>query len=129
MKPKIKFAFMFILLAFGACEKEKPLYDQVMDIHDEVMPKMDELYQLKKGIQEKLVAIDSTQTEKRQQMETTIHLLDSANEAMMVWMREFNPPSETEGEAYTQYMEAELGKVKQMREVVLSALEQGKKQN
>lgn len=120
---------MLILLGLVACEKEKPLYDQVMDIHDEVMPKMDELYQLKKGIQEKLVATDSAQTEKRQQLETTIHLLDSANEAMMVWMREFNPPNETEKEAYDQYMEAELSKVKQMREVVLSALEQGKKQN
>jgi hypothetical protein len=129
MKRLSKIGFVLILFILGACQKEKPLYDQVMDIHDEVMPKMDELYQLKKGLQEKLIATDSTQTEKRLQLEETIHLLDSANESMMVWMREFNPPAEEDKEAYQQYLEGELLKVKAMRSVVLNALEAGNKQN
>jgi len=35
------------------------LYDQVMDVHDEVMPKSDQLYKLKKELKDRIIRLKS----------------------------------------------------------------------
>ena len=123
---------MFLVLAGSllACEKtEKPLYDQVMDIHDEVMPKMNDLYKLKKQLRDSIVNTPDMQEERKEEFEQTILLLDSASTSMMVWMRQFNPPAQKDKEAFQKYMESELVKVRKMREDVLQALEGVENQN
>jgi hypothetical protein len=129
MKSLSGMLFLSFFVLLFSCEKEKPLYDQVMDIHDEVMPKMDALYKMKKDLQTRLEDTVNITGEQRAEMEVTITLLDSANTAMMVWMREFNPPDEKNKEEFQKYMESELVRVKKMREVVMSAMEKGKLQN
>ncbi len=123
---------MFLVLAGSllACEKtEKPLYDQVMDIHDEVMPKMNDLYKLKKQLRDSIVNTPDMPEERKEEFEQTILLLDSASTSMMVWMRQFNPPAQKDKEAFQKYMESELVKVRKMREDVLQALEGVENQN
>ncbi len=111
-----------------ACSKaEKPLYDQVMDIHDEVMPKMNDLYKLKKGLQDSIANTPNISEETKKEFEETILVLDSASNSMMVWMRAFNPPEQTDKEAFQKYMESELVKVKKMREDVMRALDKAQK--
>lgn len=106
------------------------LYNQVMDIHDEVMPKMNDIYTLKKLLQEKITSSPDLVEEKKKELEETIQQLDSASNSMMVWMRQFNPPADTASEeAMREYLESQLEKVKKMREDVLVALERGKIQN
>jgi uncharacterized protein (UPF0147 family) len=126
MKSIVK---MMLIVLFGtmvSCgEKEKPLYDQVMDIHDEVMPKMDVLYQARKQLQDSIAHTAALSEEQKMEMAATILVLDSASNSMMVWMREFNPPDEkNDKEAFDKYMESELVRVKKMREQVMKALEQ-----
>jgi hypothetical protein len=111
-------------------ESNQALYDQVMDIHDEVMPKMDDLYKMKKQMQDQIASTPDLPEEKRLELEQTIQQLDSANNSMMVWMRQFNPPTDSaDQEALREYLEEQLEMVKKMREEVLLALEKGKNQD
>jgi hypothetical protein len=131
---KTKLSLLTCLLAFAvftSCQEKKgnqELYDEVMDIHDEVMPKMDDLHRYKKTFQSELTN-NATITEARKtQLETIIVKLDSAGEGMMVWMREFNPIPDSEGEDKAkQYLENEKKKVTKVKEDMLKALDEAKK--
>ena len=130
MKAVSKIVFIVVLGSLISCgQPNKPLYDQVMDIHDEVMPKMNDLYKLKKALQDTIASTPDMAEEKKREIEQTIQQLDSASNSMMVWMREFNPPDQKDEEAFQKYMESELVKVKKMREDVMQALEKGRSQN
>lgn len=102
--------------------KNQALYNQTMDIHDEVMPKMDNLYRLKKSLQDTLTKTPAMPAAAKARIEARVHLIDSASNAMMVWMRQFNPSDSTGTESYRIYMEQELEKVKQVRSLMLEAL-------
>ena len=130
MKSVLKIMFIVLVASLLACQKaEKPLYDQVMDIHDEVMPKMNDLYKLRKQLQDSIANTADIPEEEKMEMEQTILQLDSASNSMMVWMREFNPPDQKDKDAFQKYMESELVKVKKMREDVMWALDKAKVQN
>ncbi len=101
------------------------LYNEVMKIHDEVMPKMDDLHRKKQELQNKIANNPQiTETDKKA-IEQKIARLDSASEGMMVWMRKFAPISDSEGEEKArEYLENEMEKVKKVREDILSALQE-----
>ncbi|HEY3430496.1 MAG TPA: hypothetical protein VGK39_07465 [Cyclobacteriaceae bacterium] len=130
MKTVSKILFIVIVGILAGCGKtEKPLYDQVMDIHDEVMPKMGDLYKAKKQLQDSIANTTTLSDDQKKEMESTILTLDSASNSMMVWMREFNPPEAHNKEEFNKYMESELVKVKKMREDVMEALKKIEKQH
>ena len=145
MKTLSKVLFIVVLGALISCGKSgkditasdpvdddanQALYDQVMDIHDEVMPKMNDLYKLKKQLQDSIAKTPAMVEEAKKELELTIQQLDSASNSMMVWMRQFSPPTDSVSEeALREYLEAQLELVKKMREDVMEALEKGKNQN
>jgi|SRR5690349_3303281 hypothetical protein len=98
------------------------LYDSVMDIHDQVMPKMNDLYKAKTSLKTRLGLPGIGEAEK-QEINSKIARIDSASESMMVWMRQFNPIPDSLGEDKARdYLESELVKVKHVREDILAAL-------
>jgi hypothetical protein len=101
------------------------LYNQVMDIHDEVMPKMEDLYRLKKDLQEKLTA--STSDEEKADLQNRIVRVDSASQLMMEWMHKFEPlPDSTDQEEAREYLESEMEKIKKVREAMLETIKKEK---
>lgn len=99
------------------------LYDQVMSIHDEVMPKMNDLHKHKTALKTRLEMPGLPEQEK-QEILNEIARLDSASEGMMVWMRQFDPLPDSAGEEKARaYLQSELEKVKQVREDILEALQ------
>ena len=101
------------------------LYDEVMKVHDEVMPKMDNIYKLKGQLKEKIANTPDIAEEKKKEIEGVILRLDSASEGMMVWMRNFNPLPDSLGEEQAkEYLEGEMEKIKKVREDVRKALEE-----
>jgi len=123
MKLTVKLMVIVLLGAMTCCgQKEKTLYDQVMDIHDEVMPKMNDIYKMRKSLKDSLANASDMSDETKLQINQTILSLDSAGNSMMVWMREFNPPDQKDEVAFKKYMESELVKVKKMRADVMRAL-------
>lgn len=100
---------------------EKALYDEVMAVHDEVMPQMDNMMKLKGELQVKLDMArekEESDQEAQQALEEGIKMLEEADEAMMQWMRDFEPQDSVEDhnqvmDYYTK-QKAEIEKVKTM---------------
>ncbi len=105
------------------------LYNQVMDVHDEIMPKMEDLYRFKKDIQDQIANSPDMVIEKKQQLEKVISNLDSASNAMMDWMHKFNPlPDSVDQEKARAYLESEMEKIKKVRGLTYDALEKAKEE-
>jgi hypothetical protein len=117
---------IFISACSGGGNQE--LYDEVMKVHDEVMPKMNDVHSAKMALKEKLETISDSTSAEKSEIEGKIARLDSASEGMMVWMRQFNPMPDSVGEDKArEYLEAEMIKVKKVRDDILQALEESKK--
>ena len=146
MKIPAKFFLLSLLLVWGCGQKSHDqeahdhmgddsvestgndaLYDQVMKVHDEVMPKMNDIYKLKEELKGKIDNTAGLAEEKKKEVESAILKLDSASQSMMVWMRGFNPVPDSLGEEKArEYLETEMEKVKNVRGKILEALEEGK---
>ncbi|MEO5599833.1 MAG: hypothetical protein ABIR06_02785 [Cyclobacteriaceae bacterium] len=101
------------------------LYEEVMKIHDEVMPKLDDLYKSKVALQTHLKGNPGMPDNEKKELNARISRLDSASEGMMVWMRHFNPVPDSEGEEKARgYLENEMVRVKKVKENILSALQE-----
>ncbi|MEX2336026.1 MAG: hypothetical protein WD555_02000 [Fulvivirga sp.] len=95
-------------------EVEK-MRNEVMAIHDEVMPEMGALMNLKKQLKAKINQMDSTE-EKTDSLQPLVIQLEEADEAMMQWMRSYKEPSaemsQDEAMEYLQVKKKEILEVK-----------------
>ncbi len=138
--------FISCLLLLGGCDKKsndhhsideptenspnQALYDQVMEVHDEVMPKMNDLYQAKTKLTTRLKETPGLSENEKKEIQDKISRLDSANESMMVWMRQFDPIPDSLGEEKAKaYLETELVKVNKVKENILEALKDAESDN
>lgn len=115
-----------VLLVFGlmfSCQQpEKPsLRDQVMTVHDEVMPKMGELQKAQKSFQQLAdsLAADSAQSARYRELADQMEV---ANQSMWDWMHQFNRNMEGSDEEVQAYMEEQLQAIEQVRTTMLQAL-------
>ena len=98
-------------------DEHDAMHNQIMEIHDEVMPKMGSMRKLRK----KLIAIEP-QTE---ESKTAIKNLVNADEFMMDWMAEYRVP-EGDKIAKSEYLENELKRVKQLKSDINGSIESAK---
>jgi hypothetical protein len=70
-------------------KKVRALRKEVVKVHDEVMPLLTDIYQLKINLREKLSS-EKPDAAKRRTVEEILVKLDSADRGMRVWMREFS---------------------------------------
>lgn len=141
MKSIVKSVLLLLIIA--ACSKSNPenkaaeaseslsptkaLYNKVMDIHNEVMPRMGEMERLKRELKERIAQSPDLVIEKKKQITQIISNLDSAGAAMMNWMHEFAPLPDTVSEAaQREYLEAEMERVKKVRELMTNAIREAK---
>ena len=133
MKTILQVLSLVILsLAWGCGEKKgnQALYDEVMKVHDEVMPKMDNIYKLKQELKKQISDTANVGDAKRKTIEATIIKLDSASEAMMVWMRNFNPLPDSLGEEKArEYLEDQQEKIEKVKQEMLEAIDKATKLN
>jgi hypothetical protein len=101
------------------------LYNEVMKIHDEVMPRMDDIRRLKNEIKEKLEKNQNLAKDERIKLDAMFAKLDSAGDGMMIWMREFRPLPDSVGEEKArEYLENEMQRVKRVRDDIQNALKE-----
>ena len=126
---------LVLIVTFASCStqtkqekpEEKPLKDQVMDVHDEVMPKMGQLMKTKKALMAKAETIAATDAAAAAELISLAEEIDLANEAMMDWMRNFDPNfTGTEEEVKAYLMKKKQG-IDKVAESMSSRLEAGKK--
>ena len=116
--------------ASDSTSTNQALYDQIMDIHDEVMPKSQDIYDLKKMLQEKIASTPDMVVEERQKLERRIAKLDSIDKMMMDWMHNFSPlPDSIDQEAAREYLESEMEKIRKVKDAMLEAVESEKGSN
>ncbi|HEY0652869.1 MAG TPA: hypothetical protein VGD65_07065 [Chryseosolibacter sp.] len=109
--------------------ENQKLYNEVMKIHDEVMPKMNDIHKLKMSIREKIEKNPNLPQVERIKLDAMYAKLDSANEGMMVWMREFRPLPDSVGEEKARlYLQNEMTRVQKVRDNMLKAIESAEKQ-
>jgi len=138
MIPKLKTALFLLALLFiiSACNSEKKeqqeLFDEVMLLHDEVMPKMGSLRGLSAELSLKAdsLAQDSitNSTLKVDEMRRLSKKLKDANEGMMEWMRQFEQVEEgTPHGEVIQYLTAQREQIQKVRDDMLNSKEEAEK--
>lgn len=145
MKVFSKILFLGLIITISSCNRaqkgehakenapsgnpNQALYDQVMDVHDEVMPKTDEIYKLKKDIQDKIAKSPDLAADKRKELDRILLELDSADDSMMDWMHKFNPlPDTANQERAREYLENEMEKIKKVRELINGSIQKAKEE-
>ena len=116
----------FAILYFASCKhnhktsasSDQPLYQEVMAIHDKVMPEMSTIHQLKKDLK----ALEKPET--REIILNHVKELDDADEAMMSWMADFKIPEDKNKEEG--YLLSEKEKIKQVSDVMYGSMERAK---
>ncbi len=89
---------------------KKQAYDNVIAVHDEVMPKMSYISELKGQIEERMNATDDSIAVATWQ--DLMVNLDVADEAMWVWMRQFNADlEEVDLDEALSYLKSEQEKI------------------
>lgn len=102
--------------------ENQALYDSVMKIHDEVMPKMEDIHAMKRKLKEEIANTPNMIEERKKQIDSIIIRLDYASKSMMDWMHEFSPPDSVTKEEYKKYLEGQLEKVKKVKEDILGVV-------
>lgn len=108
-------------------EKEiESLKAEVIGVHDEVMPKMDKIMQLKAQLEQSIREInDSTSSDTLVITRNLIADLEEADAAMMVWMRNYDPMMENMTEEQKLlYLEGEKKDIQMVKQQMLSAISQ-----
>lgn len=120
---------MLFLLACGPSKKQKEdrLRSEVMAIHDEVMPRTEEMYRLRKRLQamaDSLLKQDMTDTLLRHEIERLIFKLRKADDSMMSWMHNYNGGSGLyDHNEVMRYLENEKLKIEAVRQAILEAVD------
>jgi transposase-like protein len=121
-------AMFFFLSACAPDKKEsnEKLKKEVIAIHDEVMPKMDELKKLKKEITQKsndLAANGSGTPEEIGRLNSIAAELDDSFEEMFVWMRQFKSSyEELTQEEIEVYLQDQKIKVQEVNDHIKSSI-------
>lgn len=121
----IMYKYFILFLLLGSCKEgakienqESPLYKEVMEIHDAVMPEMSTIHAIKRDLKD-------IQTDKTKDLVLeNIKALDDADEAMMAWMAAFKLPEDKSSEK--EYLEAEKIKISQVSELMYTSIKNGK---
>ena len=105
--------------------QQNEAYDQMMVVHDEVMPKMSDISRTRRALKSHLDNPDLTPAMKKKVMEN-INGLNDADDGMMDWMRNIEKPrnlrdAKSHDEVMNYYMQqqAEIEKVKRAMETNL----------
>ena len=124
------------LIALLSCNSDKKeeqmLFDEVMALHDEVMPKMGTLRSLANELSSKAdsLSMDSLMDNSNSinEMRSLSKSLKDANEGMMEWMRQYEQVEEgTPHGEVMQYLQEQRKLVQKVREDMINSKENAEK--
>jgi hypothetical protein len=120
---KASIYLFFLAFVIVACNTDKdPLYDEVMEIHDAVMPKVSDMSKLGRKLKKQQTGLDSSSLVINQK---AIADLEHAEEAMFDWMNKFE--SSKKGPEHKAYLEEEKVKISKVSDMMLESIDQAQK--
>lgn len=138
MRKIFNVLFFSIITVLFSCQSEKVdenqlLKDEVIAIHDEVMPYMGELRSLKKEVDNKSDSLANKDAEAFaadiKRLESISKQLEDAFEGMFIWMRQFKAPEETmDEEAAKSYLLNQKELVEKVNEDIKQAMKVAKEE-
>ncbi|NQZ78835.1 MAG: hypothetical protein HRT61_22375 [Ekhidna sp.] len=133
MKNTFLLALSLLVLSCGTKGESKSeegsladLKDEVMAIHDEVMPKMGDLRKTRmmlESIADSLIVVDSIGAVNLRNLASEI---DAANEGMMQWMRAYEPDFQGTEDEVRKYLENQKTLISKVKEDMNGSLAKGK---
>lgn len=128
----MRYLFFTVLafIAFSACERktsnQDALYEEVMAVHDEVMPWMQDIMRYKRQIRERIDAMAASGD--ASELNELMTQLDAADKAMMDWMRNFSRQDykEMTEEEADAFLKDQKQKVEEVRSGMREALNKAK---
>lgn len=137
MKKLLIFSLLIPVFGFLSCnsgEKQaetltpadsaiQHLHDEVISIHDELMPKMSDVMRLKGALAAKK---DSLSAPLQDSVTVLIGDLEAADDAMMSWMRQFKP-KQTDSTRLKEYYEEQLKEIRDVQARMNKAIENSSK--
>lgn len=139
MKKIFRVLTGILLLYIFACQSNDPnhiaqesLKDELMVVHDEVMPRMGEIHKLKKQLKKlSSKSIEGTDNSDLEEIRNAIKDLEKADDGMMEWMASFKSPSKLRGEKshdeIMNYLKDEKIKIEQVKVDMTKSIEQATK--
>ena len=85
---------LFLVLNLLSCKNNdaEVLHNQIMDIHDEVMPKTGEIAYLYLAFRKKVETDSTISSDQKLEILKQADDLEKAEDEMMVWMNDYSPP-------------------------------------
>lgn len=124
MNRRTILAIILLFAVFGySCKQEnkvEKMKAEVMAVHDDVMPEMGNLMNLKSQLKEKISSLDSLEgLANLEELNLLIQNLEEADEAMMDWMRNYKDPSGemTEDQAL-EYLKEKIKSIKEVKQKI-----------
>ncbi len=114
------YLLFFWLLIFVSCNSEfisvevKQSYEEVMRIHDEIMPEVSTIRRLKKKVKK----VEDSSDEKS----ILIKQLEDANEGMMAWMAQFDLDRKVTEKQQLEYLNRELKKITKVSDDMVNTM-------
>lgn len=100
-------------------DANQALYEEVMAVHDEVMPKMSDMHKLRKQIRK---AYPDKSVAGYEQSLTVLAKLEEADEGMMEWMANFKVPEETDAAQQKAYLMQEKVAIRKVSDDMYAAM-------
>ncbi len=111
-------------------QAEKLLHDEIMAVHDEVMPKMDVIMSIKGELLEKLDSLrdlPEVPASTVEKLESGVKSLENADESMMSWMRQWSPPGDSVSHnSKLRYYNQQKVKMNTVRDDMLNSIDSAK---
>jgi hypothetical protein len=114
-------------------EKIDELKKECISIHDEVMPRLDEIVSLNSEIKAWRNTLEKDTTDSasmaKRMLVMQINMLDSAYESMMLWMGEYDPTYEVtnSSDSALVYYDREKESIKKVKDLMKKSIDDGKK--
>jgi hypothetical protein len=91
----LRLLLLFLVLSLPACQNSEVevLHNEIMDIHDEVMPKTSDIAYLYLAFRKKVETDSTISTDQKVELLKQADDLEKAEDEMMVWMNDYISPN------------------------------------
>jgi hypothetical protein len=91
----LRLLLLFLVISLPACQNSEVevLHNEIMDIHDEVMPKTSDIAYLYLAFRKKVETDSTISTDQKVELLKQADDLEKAEDEMMVWMNDYISPN------------------------------------
>lgn len=114
--------FLCLISLISSCREKSTLEQEVIAVHDEVMPKLGELNKDRRNLQDILKS--TTDENVKTELLNAITALEKADDGMMEWMSDWKVPSDPVEQQ--SYLEKEMSRIAKVKTDMIESMKNAK---